>query len=145
MIGIDNDHTQNEGTPKMLALTLIECITLKELNNEEQSYLERVVERLQCSREMKDALGMMIDPNIKFTEMEEHLFKLVQDEESLSSHSNTPNLKAQGLLKDNSRHYKFQTSEERHKTVQSSKELEPVSPDYEDPPPCLYALCVSPS
>lgn len=33
MIGIDKRHTYNEGTPKMLAITLIECMTLKKITN----------------------------------------------------------------------------------------------------------------
>jgi hypothetical protein len=40
----------------------------------------------------------MIKKDSTFLELEEHLFKLVQDDESLASHSNTPILKTQSPL-----------------------------------------------
>jgi hypothetical protein len=33
MIGIDSNHSQKEGLPKTLALTLIECMSLEKLSN----------------------------------------------------------------------------------------------------------------
>lgn len=56
---------------------------------------------MECSRDMKEILTMMVSRDIKFTELEEHLFKLVQDDESLASHSNTPILKAQSPINSN--------------------------------------------
>ena len=34
MIGIDPSHTQNEGKPKTLAISLIECFLLERLTNQ---------------------------------------------------------------------------------------------------------------
>jgi hypothetical protein len=42
----------------------------------------------------------MLNCTAKFTELEEHLFKLVEHEESLSSHFNTPIIKTKTLFRD---------------------------------------------
>jgi hypothetical protein len=106
MIGMDVSHTESEGLPKTLALTLIECINLSKPTNLESNYLEKVVMRLECSKEMKDLLTMMVTKQVKFTELEEHLFKLVQDDESLASESNTPIIKSQNSLSSNFKGFK---------------------------------------
>lgn len=43
MIGIDKSHTQSEGKPKMLAITLIECLLLEKLTNQSKDYLEGLI------------------------------------------------------------------------------------------------------
>ena len=101
MIGIDQKHDQSEGKPKMLATTLIECLMLERLSNQSKEYLDSLIENLDCSRDMKDMLTMMTHKDIKFTELEEHLFKLVQDDESIASNSNTPILKGQSPINSN--------------------------------------------
>ncbi len=45
----------------------------------------------------------MLKTESKFIELEEYLFRMVQEEtDSLNSYSNTPNLKEQNNLRDNS-------------------------------------------
>ena len=44
---------------------------------------------------------MMINKDMKFTELEEYLFKLVQDDDSMASNSNTPILKGQSPINSN--------------------------------------------
>ena len=53
MIGIDQNHDQTEGKPRMLASTLIECLMLERLSNQNRDYLESLIENLDCSRDMK--------------------------------------------------------------------------------------------
>lgn len=53
----------------MLVLTLLECMLLEKMTNEDNKYLEKVIEGLDCSRELKDMLLMMIDKDSKFTEL----------------------------------------------------------------------------
>ena len=43
MIGIDQAHSLNEGTPKMLATTLIECFMLEKLSNQNHDYLRSLI------------------------------------------------------------------------------------------------------
>lgn len=52
---------------------------------------------------MKTILRLMLKTESKFIELEEYLFRMVQEEtDSLNSYSNTPNLKEQNNLRDNS-------------------------------------------
>jgi hypothetical protein len=70
---------------------------------------------------MKDVLLMMIKKSIKFTELEEHLFKLVQDDESIASQSNTPILKSQNSISSN---YKNQKNYRNEDMLKYSKVLD---------------------
>ena len=53
MIGLDQSHDQSEGKPSTLASTLIECLMLERLSNQNKDYLESLIENLDCSRDMK--------------------------------------------------------------------------------------------
>ena len=52
---------------------------------------------------MKNILKMMLNPETKFIELEEYLFRMVQEEtDSFNSYSNTPNLKEKQAKPQNS-------------------------------------------
>jgi hypothetical protein len=80
---------------------------------------------------LKELLLMMITKDIKFTELEEHLFKLVQDDESLASQSNTPILKSKNSVNLQNKHSRMRKEELKHSKIfdQQSIRLEPHSCD----------------
>jgi hypothetical protein len=104
MVGMDNDHDLNEeGTPKQLALTILNCLLMDEITNDSQEYLLDLVDSLDSTMEMKNILRLMLNSNTKFLELEEYLFKLVQEEtDSLNSYSNTPLLREKVTKEANS-------------------------------------------
>jgi len=53
-----------------------------------------LIDALDSSPEMKSILRIMLNPSTRFVDLEEYLFKLVQeDTESLNSYSHTPIIK----------------------------------------------------
>jgi hypothetical protein len=95
MVGMDSDHDSNqEGSVKELALTILNCILMEDINNDSEDFLLEVIDTLDSSPEMKNILRIMLNPSTRFVDLEEYLFKLVQeDSESLNSYSNTPIIK----------------------------------------------------
>ena len=53
-----------------------------------------MIEGLDSSHDMKEILLTMIKPECNFIGLEEYLFKLVQEDDSIASQSNTPILKS---------------------------------------------------
>ncbi len=44
MVGMDNDHDLNkEGTTRQLAMTILDCLLMEELNNDSEEFLQEVV------------------------------------------------------------------------------------------------------
>lgn len=148
MIGIESHHSQNDGTPKMLALSLLECMLMQKLTNQDNGYLQQTInESLECSRDMKDMLLMMIQEDCKFPQLEEHLFKLVQDDDSLASHSNTPLLKSESLSNSNYECPRIYRNEYESKSKKRNSKalLLPLQPDQEDQNSYAFPLIVSPN
>jgi hypothetical protein len=80
MVGMDGDHDVNrEGTTKQLALTILNCLLMEEITNDAEEFLVDVVENLESTVEMKSILKLMINPATKFIELEEYLFRMVQE------------------------------------------------------------------
>jgi hypothetical protein len=104
MIGMDSDHdASKEGTTKQLALTILNCLLMENITNDSDDFLLEIIENLECTVEMKNILRMMLTSGTKFVELEEYLFRMVQEEtDSLNSYSNTPNLKERQAKPDNS-------------------------------------------
>ena len=79
---------------------------------------------------MKDILLMMINKDCKFTQLEQHLFKLVQDDDSLASYSNTPMLKSESLFNSNYKCPRIYPNENEAKSnCKNGCRLEPLSID----------------
>lgn len=58
---------------------------------------------LDSSPEMKNILKIMLNPSTRFIDLEEYLFKLVQeDTESLNSEAHTPIIKEKNAKNNNS-------------------------------------------
>lgn len=89
---------------------------------------------------MKDILCMMIKPKTNFTELEEFLFRLVQEEESVASQSNTPILKSANKYQLQEPLYecpKILRQEESLKKFKNN-ELSVAYRDYEDSPSIAF-------
>ena len=104
MIGMSSDHDPNrEGTTKQLAITVLNCLLMEEITNNSDDFLGEVIENLESTVEMKNILRLMTNTSTKFVELEEYLFRMVQEEtDSLNSYTNTPNLKDNYAKPDNS-------------------------------------------
>ena len=77
---MDTDHDANEeGTTKMLAITVLNCLLMDHINNDSSEFLYDLVESIECTSEMKNILHMMLSEHTKFVELQEYLFKLVQE------------------------------------------------------------------
>ena len=82
MIGISSHHKNQipYNTPKSLGISIVECFLLDSISNQDSSFLESLIMgRLECSQDMKEILLMMVEGKSSFLEVEEHLFRLVQE------------------------------------------------------------------
>jgi hypothetical protein len=91
MVGISPEHDLNEGTTKKLAMTILSCILMKQVTNQSSEYLEALIDKTKCSKELKKVLYFMVMDDTTFKELEEYLFKLASDEnDTLLSGVSTP-------------------------------------------------------
>ncbi len=74
------DDNYSELSPGLILLqSILECCTLKKVENQSCEHMLNLTEKLDYSAEFKNTLKMMLDSRISFVDIEDHLFKLVQD------------------------------------------------------------------
>jgi hypothetical protein len=69
MIGIYSEHDQLEGTTKKLTMTILSCLLMKQVTNQSNEYLEALIDKTKCSRELKKVLYFMIMEDTTFEEL----------------------------------------------------------------------------